>query len=34
MSVHGFRQHAYAYGDPDSQPERLLREADACLPAL
>jgi aminoglycoside phosphotransferase (APT) family kinase protein len=34
MSVHGFRQFAHIYGQPDSQPEVLLREAEACLSAL
>ena len=34
MSVHGFRQNAHVYGEPGSQPELLLREAEACLAAL
>jgi glycosyltransferase involved in cell wall biosynthesis/aminoglycoside phosphotransferase (APT) family kinase protein len=34
MSVHGFRQHANTYSDPNSQPQLLLREAEACLAAL
>ena len=34
MGVHGFRQFAHTYGQPNSQPELLLREAEACLQAL
>lgn len=34
MSVHGFRQHANTYSEPNSQPQLLLQEAEACLAAL
>jgi glycosyltransferase involved in cell wall biosynthesis/aminoglycoside phosphotransferase (APT) family kinase protein len=34
MSVHGFRQHANTYSEPDSQPQLLLRETETCLAAL